>query len=213
MDLLGGDTVSTKDKLVITVTVIGEIEKGKACLRSNARLDDIVFVTGNLGSSAAGLALLFNEWKIDDETSRRYFLERHKKPLPRVDVGQVCSRFDRVALNDISDGLSSELSEIAEASNVTIEIQKELLPMHSELKKTDSLWEKWVLFGGEDYELAGTISKKEWDAFYTACKAEQIQLFPIGCVIEQGVSKVFLKENSHAAILEKKGYNHFKQDR
>lgn len=211
MDLLGGDTVSTQDKLVITVTAIGEIGKGKACLRSNARLDDVVFVTGYLGSSAAGLSLLYNECNIGDEALRQYFLQRHKKPVPRVDVGLVCSRFGRVALNDISDGLSSELNEIAEASNVTIEINKEQLPVHPELKKFGSKWEEWALFGGEDFELAGTIPREKWDAFYSACLAEKIQVYPIGHVTKQGISKVFLNENHHAAILEKKGYNHFKQ--
>ncbi|ALC83821.1 MULTISPECIES: thiamine-phosphate kinase [Bacillus] len=211
MDLLGGDTVSTEDKLIITVTAIGEIEKGKACLRSYARPGDTVFVTGYLGSSAAGLSLLYKECKIESDALRQYFLQRHKKPVPRVDVGLICSRYGRVALNDISDGLSSELNEIAEASNVTIEINKEQLPVHPELKKLGSKWEEWVLFGGEDFELAGTIPHEVWDDFYKECEAAKIQVYPIGHVTKQGVSKVFLNENNHAEILGKKGYNHFKQ--
>lgn len=61
MDLIGGDTVATHSDFVITVTVIGEVPKGKACYRHSAQTGDIVFVTGELGSSAAGLSLLMNE--------------------------------------------------------------------------------------------------------------------------------------------------------
>ncbi|ASB90879.1 thiamine-phosphate kinase [Bacillus sonorensis] len=213
MDLIGGDTVSTRGQMVITVTVIGEVEKGRACLRSHARPGDVVFVTGELGSSAAGLSLLLGDRFTNDEGLVQHFMKRHKRPEPRVKAGLICSRYQRVALNDISDGLASELNEIAEASRVSIDIYQDSIPTHSELHKLHSDWEEWVLFGGEDFELAGTISSDQWERFAQECSSCGVPVYKIGQVVQSGEAKVFYHSGQDRILLEKKGYNHFKQDR
>ncbi|MCY8980840.1 thiamine-phosphate kinase [Bacillus halotolerans] len=211
MDLIGGDTVSTSDKLVVTVTVIGEVEKGSACLRSLAKPNDIVFVTGEIGSSAAGLSLLLKESSYPETSLETdYFINRHKRPHPRVSVGRLCSNAQRVALNDISDGLASELHEIAESSSVSIEIDESLLPVHPDLPKLNSKWKEWALFGGEDFELTGTISKEDWEVLQQECSRLQLPITKIGCVREKTESNVILKTDEETMTLEKKGYNHFK---
>ncbi|MCY8310753.1 thiamine-phosphate kinase [Bacillus vallismortis] len=211
MDLIGGDTVSTSDKLVVTVTVIGEVEKGQACLRSLARPNDVVFVTGEIGSSAAGLSLLSEETDPQNAViEASYFINRHKRPQPRVNIGRLCSNVQRAALNDISDGLASELHEIAEASCVSIEIDERMLPVHSDLPKLHPHWKEWALFGGEDFELTGTVSKGEWELLKQECETRQLPITKIGHVIEKTESKVILKTDKTSVILEKKGYNHFK---
>ncbi|MCY8907174.1 thiamine-phosphate kinase [Bacillus atrophaeus] len=210
MDLIGGDSVSTSDKLVVTVTVIGEVEQGRACLRSSAKPNDIVFVTGELGCSAAGLSLLLEEFSPPVSIETSHFIKRHKRPEPRVMAGRLCSAFERVALNDISDGLASELNEIAEASSVTIEIEESLLPVRQDLSKLHPQWQKWALFGGEDFELTGTISNLEWDLLKEQCKKLCIPIKQIGVVIENTGSSVILNTGSQRMALEKKGYNHFR---
>ncbi|NTU28216.1 thiamine-phosphate kinase [Bacillus tequilensis] len=211
MDLIGGDTVSTADKLVVTVTVIGEVEKGQACLRSLAKPNDIVFVTGEIGSSAAGLSLLLGETHPQSAfVETDYFIHRHKRPEPRVSVGRLCSSFKRASLNDISDGLASELNEIAEASCVSIEIDDGMLPVHSDLHKLDSAWKEWALFGGEDFELTGTVSGADWEVLKQECEMRQLPITKIGHVREKTESNVILKTDKTSMTLEKKGYNHFK---
>ncbi|MCY8807884.1 thiamine-phosphate kinase [Bacillus atrophaeus] len=210
MDLIGGDSVSTSDKLVVTVTVIGEVEQGRACLRSSAKPNDIVFVTGELGCSAAGLSLLLEEFSPPVSIETAHFIKRHKRPEPRVMAGRLCSAFERVALNDISDGLASELNEIAEASSVTIEIEESLLPVRQDLSKLHPQWQKWALFGGEDFELTGTISNLEWDLLKEQCKKLCIPIKQIGVVIENTGTSVILNTGSQRMALEKKGYNHFR---
>ncbi|NPC91669.1 thiamine-phosphate kinase [Bacillus sp. WMMC1349] len=210
MDLIGGDTVSTNGPLVITVTVIGEIKKGRVCLRSHAQPGDVVFVTGELGSSAAGLALLLEKISTKDDGLPQYFIERHKRPRPQIEAGLICSHYERVALNDISDGLANELNEIAVASRVSIDIYQNMIPKHADLHKLHTEWEKFLLFGGEDFELVGTISSQEWERFAKECADHQVSVTQIGHVSQESDTKVFLLNGQNRVPLEKKGYQHFK---
>ncbi|MDM5297056.1 thiamine-phosphate kinase [Bacillus pumilus] len=211
MDLIGGDTVSTRSDFVITVTVIGEIPKGTACYRQSAQTGDIVFVTGELGSSAAGLSLLMNGVAPVKSVDTAFFLERHKMPQPHVVAGQICSSFPRVTLNDVSDGLASELNEIAEASDVTVEIEADKLPVHADLPLLNDKWLEWVLFGGEDFVLTGTIPEADWTSFEKQCKEKEVKVTQIGQVVHDQYAGVNLKENDQQTKLMKRGYNHFKK--
>ncbi|MFP7294986.1 thiamine-phosphate kinase [Bacillus safensis] len=211
MDLIGGDTVATRSDFVITVTVIGEVSKGKACYRHSAQTGDIVFVTGELGSSAAGLSILMNEAAPSKAVDADFFLKRHKMPQPHIAAGHICSSFPRVSLNDVSDGLASELNEIAEASCVMIEIEADKLPIHPDLQVLRKDWFEWVLFGGEDFVLTGTIPECDWESFESQCQKEGIQITRIGQVKDNQAASVMLKDNDQQTMLMKKGYNHFKK--
>ena len=114
--VIGGDTVSAPDALHLSVTVLGEVEKGRAIRRSQAVAGHAVFVTGHVGSSAAGLHLLLQKDRGNGEWRE---LERaHQRPLAQVAAGRLllasgaCS-----ALNDVSDGLASERSTRKMKSN------------------------------------------------------------------------------------------------
>jgi len=211
VDLIGGDTVSTHHSLLISVTVIGEVENDKLLLRSNAKAGDIVFVTGTLGDSAAGLELLLKHGNTYKFTSdEEYLTLRHQFPSPRIANGRFLATFDRVSLNDISDGIASEANEIAEASNVSIILNEDLLPLSSQLKKyNQELAIELALFGGEDFELIGTMSEGDWRTIPPEMK-EGFTI--VGKVIESTESpKVLLKKDDEFIHLEKKGYNHFKK--
>ncbi|WP_338787797.1 thiamine-phosphate kinase [Metabacillus sp. FJAT-53654] len=211
MDLLGGDTVSTADKLTITVTVIGEVEPNVLTLRSNARDGDIVFVTGNIGDSSAGLAVLLDQVAIEDKKNKNYLINRHKKPIPQVKVGRLIAKLERASLNDISDGLASELHEIADASQLGIEINEIDLPVSSELLllKNFNDINKWILFGGEDFELVGTTSIELWTELKQACDEQMIKITKIGLVTCSHSGVLLKRENQEVIKLEKSGYNHF----
>jgi thiamine-monophosphate kinase len=211
MDLLGGDTVSTADKLTITVTVIGEVEPNVLTLRSNARDGDIVFVTGNIGDSSAGLAVLLDQVAIEDKKNKNYLINRHKKPIPQVKVGRLIAKLERASLNDISDGLASELHEIADASQLGIEINEIDLPVSSELLllKNFNDINKWILFGGEDFELVGTTSIESWTELKQACDEQMIKITKIGLVTCSHSGVLLKRENQEVIKLEKSGYNHF----
>lgn len=206
MDLIGGDTVSARDSLVITVTVIGRVEKGRHLLRSSAKPGDAVFVTGSLGDSAAGLSLLLNYGR-DHHFSKEQqtLVEAHQHPVPQVRAGRILSDLSaNVALNDVSDGISSEAYEIAEASDVRLVLDYDQIPKSEAIRAfSEERQREWVLNGGEDFQLIGTIP-----ADLAAELSEKLEIAVIGKV-EEGTPQVLIRENGQLQVLEKKGYNHF----
>ncbi|MGD6834627.1 thiamine-phosphate kinase [Sutcliffiella halmapala] len=204
MDLIGGDTTSGK-ALVLSVFVIGKVEKGKRLLRSNAKTGDVVFVSGTLGDSAAGLDVL-----LQNHSGWSELIRKHQNPAPQVELGRILTEFDRVALNDVSDGIASELIEIAEASHVDIVINKDTLPLSTSMvqyKEEKAL--KWALTGGEDFELVGTIGAGDWSLLQKRCQDEDIRLTRIGEVMASGNGQVFMRDEDSKVLLKKEGYNHF----
>ena len=210
MDLIGGDTVSTKDKLVITVTVIGRVEKGVQLLRSQAKPGDVVFVTGMVGGSSGGLDLLLEKtWDNPFTDSEKALVQAHQLPNPQIEAGRIfaaCAR--RMALNDISDGVASEAHEIADSSKVKITIVAEQLPIHTSLRGLDfELQLKKALYGGEDFQLIGAISQEDWPLIQKQCTEQSIRISKVGFV-EEG-DGVCLEHNGDVISIQKEGYNHF----
>ena len=129
VSLIGGDT--TKGPLSITLTAQGFLPKNQGLFRHQAKVGDWIFVSGFLGDSAAGLDLLLQNRKIENE-SDRYFIQRHLHPTPRVELGLALRSFSCCAL-DISDGLLADLEHILERSQVGAEIYLENLPLSHHL--------------------------------------------------------------------------------
>lgn len=209
LDLIGGDTVSGSE-LVITITVIGYVPKDKVRYRHTAQAEDIVFVTGTLGDSQAGLHILQDKGQYIDED---YFIKRHRMPEPKVNFAKRLRHISRVTLNDISDGLANEASEIAEASRVNIVLKDDLIPLRSSLSQFSmSLQHKWAYFGGEDFELLGTVARKNWDQVKVIAKQTNTSVTEIGYIEECPVTlgQVYLMKDHKKQRLHKKGYTHLK---
>lgn len=208
MDLIGGDTVSGKE-LIISITVIGYAEKAKARYRNTAKPGDVLFVTGTLGDSQAGLHILQHP---GDYQNRPYFIKRHRMPEPRVEFSSCLGGIGRVTLNDVSDGISSEANEIAVASNVTISIDEALLPASEAMEQfPSSLQKKWKLSGGEDFELLGTVPEEDWEAVVLAAEDSGTKVTRIGKVEKHdGKCHVYIQDGQRRIPLEKKGYIHLK---
>jgi thiamine-monophosphate kinase len=213
VDLIGGDTVSTKNTLVLSVTVLGRVKKGHSVLRSSAKPGDLIFVTGVIGDSACGLSLLLRsglDASYKDE--ELMMIKAHQMPKPQVVAGQLLSDAqNRISLNDISDGIASEANEIAEASNVQLEIDYDKLPISEYIRKyqvNEQL--KWTLYGGEDYQLIGTIEKEHWPSIQKVFKEQGLAITTIGKVTD-GEPKVTLNCQGERVTLQKDGFNHFKK--
>lgn len=177
VDIVGGDTSASVTGLCISITCIGEGEKGKIVTRSGAKDTDLVCVSGDLGAAYMGLQLLEREKSVfkgekdftPDFTGKEYLLERQLKPEARKDIIELLDKAGIVptAMMDISDGLSSELLHISKESKVGCRIYEDRIPIDYQ---TAAMAEQFnmnlvtaALNGGEDYELLFTVPLTDHD--------------------------------------------------
>lgn len=229
--VIGGDTTSAPAHLTISVTVTGAVEAGRALKRSGAQHGDAVFVTGPIGMSAAGLHLLqYGGQAARSEYAR--LIAAHQRPTPSVRAGRLLLQCGIcTSLNDISDGLASEAWEIAEASGVRLLIDEQALPKSGSLTAYAALAGvpplDWMLYGGEDYVLTGTVAGEDAAEVGEAFHREGLPFYVIGQVEagDPGVELVLSAEGPgrpgqsgrmatvsgmrRTIPIEKRGYNHF----
>jgi thiamine-monophosphate kinase len=167
IDLVGGDTTTTRAGACISITVIGEADDDEIVYRDSARVHDLVCVSGDLGAAYAGLQLLEREKRVRDGfpelDGHDYILHRQLMPEARGDVTRQLrqARVRPTAMIDISDGLSSELLHVCRASGVGCRVYQERIPVDPRAARfldelnIDPLTA--ALSGGEDYELLFTV--------------------------------------------------------
>lgn len=177
VDVVGGDTTSSLSGLMISVTAIGEVDKDKAVLRSGAKENDLIVLSGDVGGAYIGLTILQQEkevWKVNpnsqpDFTGKDYVLERQLKPEARKDIVILLNKMGVVptSMIDVSDGVSSEIMHICKSSNVGCNIYEEKIPIdpttYQGARDFDLDPTMCALNGGEDYELLFTVSQSDFD--------------------------------------------------
>lgn len=219
--ITGGDTTSSLHDFTLSITLIGEIEANKGLLRSTAEPGDKIFITGRLGRSAAGLDYLMKRKQFNLSISRvpaalRDIVLAHRKPSPCIEAGRILQRSGVChALNDVSDGLASETWEIAEASQVGMVLEEDRIPVDSNLRAyADQIGANpldWILYGGEDYVLVGTLPPEQVSRLQRDFNAAGNEFHIIGEVVSRKakgwVQMVDRGGEIHA--VEKKGYHHF----
>ena len=151
--VVGGDIVSS-EKIVISVTALGELNGEKPILRSGAKPGDTVAVAGKLGYSAAGLLMLSRGFR-----SPKALVSAHRAPEPPYELASKAKSAS--AMIDVSDGLLADLGHIAKASGVQIDVDSSALEIPEELSATASAFNAnaldWILTGGEDHAFAATF--------------------------------------------------------
>lgn len=176
IDLVGGDTTSSLTGMTISITAIGLVEKGKSVLRSGAKENDLVCVSGDLGGAYIGLQILEREKLLFNESGGiqpdlegyDYVLERQLKPEARKDIIKILAENSIIptSMIDVSDGLSSEILHVCEASDAGCRIYAEKVPINRETKRIAEELNleplSTSLNGGEDYELLFTVSINDY---------------------------------------------------
>jgi thiamine-monophosphate kinase len=158
--VVGGDTVRTSGPLVVNVALIGEAEPGRLLRRDGALPGDLLALTGAVGASAAGLALLLDGDR--DRLSRPEaapLLAAHHRPSPRLAAGRTLAALGLRCAIDVSDGVASEASHLARASGVAIRLDADRLPLAAGAVALfgDAKARDLALLGGEDYQLLFTV--------------------------------------------------------
>ncbi len=165
-ELLGGDTTSSTNDVVINVCAMGIIENSNIKRRKDAKAGDYIVVSSSLGESACGLKLFLENIFDKENPSHKFLEQRHHHPIPHVNEGKWIGTQKIGAMMDISDGVSSDIQHICKASNVGAKIYCDKLPFGTEFIEvcTQQNWDKntLALSGGEDYSLLMTIPKENF---------------------------------------------------
>ncbi len=217
VDLIGGDTVSSKAGLVISVTAIGQAAPESIAYRNGAKEYDLICVSGDLGAAFVGLQYLEREKRIflehpeiqPDLAGHDYVVERQLKPHARLDVVKALAESGIVptSMIDISDGLSSELMHLGSQSQKGMTIYEEKLPIDP-LAYQDCIdigleATMCALNGGEDYELLFTIPQTDFD------KVRSLEgISVIGHVTADEGKYVMISKQQNEYKLEAQGWKH-----
>jgi len=202
--LAGGDTAESPNGILADIVVVGTAPRGKAVLRSGARPGDRIYVSGELGGSAAAVWELRKKPKLR-LNPRQY--QRHFFPEPRIELGRILREKGLAsAMIDISDGLSTDLAHICEESGVGAEIDAEAIPRANVGKPAREVDLQFALHGGEDYELLFTASRGK----RVPSRIAGVPIVQIGHVTRG--RKIFLRNRAEVGYeLQPRGWEHFRK--
>ena len=206
--VIGGDIVKS-EILNISVTCIGykklNIKNKNIFLnRESVNPGDLVYVSGYLGNSKAGLEIL-NLLKTDLNDSEIYLINSHLTPVPRIELGIDLNEIGITSCIDISDGLLLDSSRLADSSIVNININSSMLPISVELKVIfPEEYKNYALGGGEDYELLFTASPNNQENIKKIAEKNELNLSIIG-EVNNGNGEIMLD----GSLTDPKGWDHF----
>lgn len=219
VDLVGGDTSASVTGLVISVTCLGEVEKGGAIRRNGAKPTDIICVSGDLGAAYMGLQLLERENRVGaaagkdftpDFSGKEYILERQLKPEARKDVVEALKRagVKPTAMMDVSDGLSSELLHICKQSDTGCRVYEDRIPIdYQTAVMAEELNMNLItaaMNGGEDYELLFTVPLTD---------REKVESIPgikmIGYITKPELGAALVTRDGNELPIRAQGWNAF----
>ncbi|MDX1906756.1 MAG: thiamine-phosphate kinase [Bacteroidia bacterium] len=218
VDLLGGDTSSSRQGLVLSVTAFGTADEQDIVYRSGARPDDLICVTGDLGAAYAGLLVLEREKNVyihnpniqPDLETLDYVIGRQLKPEARLDMIQLLQKLGikPTSMMDVSDGVASELHHLCRQSRCGALIYSAKLPIDfqtisvaEDFKMNPSML---ALNGGEDYELIFTIPVADFDKI-----KDQQDITIIGHMTAHPGSVEIVLESNQVVPIEAQGWQHF----
>jgi len=219
IDLVGGDTTSSKQGLVISVTSIGYADEKDIVYRNGAQEGDLICVSGDLGGAYTGLQLLEREKRIylenpniqPDLEGKDYIVERQLKPEARKDVVELLKEIDvkPTSMIDVSDGLASELLHICKQSDKGCNLYEEKIPLDPMTYDTAREFNLdptiCALSGGEDYELLFTVKQADYDKI-----KYKMDISIIGYITEPSAGCNLITKSGVVHALKAQGWNAFK---
>ncbi len=197
ISIIGGNISSSK-QIIIGIAMIGFVEKKYLGLRSGARINDLIFCTGNVGSSALGFELLKKKFKGNS-------IKKHLEPKSRLGLAGKLVKVGINSMIDVSDGVASEIKHICDESKVGAVIYADKIPISkntikdAEKIKKDAL--DFALYGGEDFELIFTASKNKLK------KLKGYDVTVIGEIVDRKYGIRLIKNNKRLKL--RNGFDHF----
>jgi thiamine-monophosphate kinase len=215
--IVGGDTTSSNCCLILSLSISGHMDPAHVCYRSGAKKGDQIYVSGTLGDSAGGLALVRDPIKMS-QTDRTHLLRRFHRPEPRLRLGQLLSKTGAItAMMDVSDGIASDLRHICQQSGVSARVLASALPFSEmflrfcERSQKDPV--QVALSGGEDYELLFTVSPNRCNEVESLVRGPDFpQVTRIGQITDKTCDLAILGPDGSKSLLGPGGYDHFRRD-
>lgn len=219
VDLVGGDTSSSQQGLVISVTAVGMLAApATAVKRDTAKINDLIYVSGDLGSAYMGLQILEREKQVflanpnmqPELAGFDYIIERQLKPEARKDIVELFEELALIptAMIDVSDGLASELIHLSKASGLGCTIYEEKIPIDPVTVNAAREFAldptMCALNGGEDYELLFTVSQNDFEKI-----KGQIAFSIIGHMTDEASGTIMVSKNEKVYPLKAQGWNAF----
>ncbi|SEE56527.1 thiamine-phosphate kinase [Rhizobiales bacterium GAS188] len=212
--LLGGDTTKTPGPLSVSITLIGAVRPGHMPTRLDARLGDLIAVSGTIGDAALGLVQRLDpqraaKWGLT-QAEREHLANRYLLPSPRSSLAEAVGRHARAAM-DISDGLVGDLERLCRASRLAARIEVERLPLSPAARRAlagDQAALEVVLAGGDDYELLLTLDAGSWPLFRAEAEAQGIPVALIGEVGNGEAGQVTVTKAGRELALSRSAYSH-----
>ncbi|MGZ3836208.1 MAG: thiamine-phosphate kinase [Mucilaginibacter sp.] len=219
VDLVGGDTTSSRQGLVISVTALGYADEQDITYRSTAEEGDLICVSGDLGGAYVGLQLLEREKLVyienpniqPDLEGTDYIIERQLKPEARKDIVELLKYIDvkPTSMIDISDGLASEILHICKQSNKGCNLYEDKIPLDPMTYETAREFNLdptvCALSGGEDYELLFTVKQADYEKIKL-----QMDISIIGHITEPSAGCNLVTKSGVTHVLKAQGWNAFK---
>ena len=221
VDMVGGDTTSSKTGLVISITVIGMAKEEDIVYRSGAKKNDLLCVTGDLGGAYIGLLILERE-KVEFLSNPNmqpklegmdYVLERQLKPEARKDIVEQFKQLGikPTAMIDISDGLASEILHLCKESGVGCQLYEDRIPLDATTsnmaKDFQIVPSVAALSGGEDYELLFTIDQKD----YEKIQSLSADVTVIGYMTDNAGVAEMITPDLHVIPIKAQGWDHMRK--
>jgi thiamine-monophosphate kinase len=212
VNILGGDTTTSRRDMVINVALTGEVESGRAVLRSGAREGDLIFLTGPVGDAAAGLDVIVNQKELVRDFTD--LVRAFHDPRPQVVEGETIGKSGwATAMIDVSDGVAADLNHISRASGFGARIYADRIPKSTSFREYAARVEldvqQFAVSGGEDYVLLFTVNPRNQMAMANLLAEEcRLPIHNIG-VMTRGPGMEFVKPDGKIESLSPRGWDHF----
>ena len=206
INLSGGDTVVSK-KLNFSITSVGFAKK--IVFRNNARINDDIYVTGNLGDSYAGLLILKKKIKVD-QNLKKYFTNKYYMPDLNLDLAPVLHTFANTSI-DISDGLISDLEKLINKQKLSFRLDLNTIPISNNLRKMikeKKFKKKDFISQGDDYQILFTANPSKSRIIRKTAKSLGLKISKIGKISHNIGKSLFLDEKGEKIALKNNGYYH-----
>ena len=198
IEIIGGNMTHCQ-QIVLSITLTGEVNQSNICTRNGAKPDDFILVSGYLGNGRAGLRLFQKNLKEFEQVKKSYL-----EPMAQLESALKVAPYVN-SMEDISDGLASEIKHICDESKCGAIIYKDKIPISDQVRgianKLREDESDYALYGGEDFELVFTIPKD---------KLDKVNGFLVGEITKNNAIR--LSSNGKKKIINEKGYDHFSSE-